>query len=78
MVDDLMTYTDKDDFVYDVSPAYKRHLTIFDVAALKDTNWYADVNMDMVVPSYWGKGKGCDFVLGSSCNYFPEFCDKPR
>ena len=50
----------------------KRIFSIFDVAALKDTNWYDFVDDTLVDPTYWGKNQGCDFVTGSSCNYPPE------
>lgn len=40
---------------------------------LKDTNWYADINMGQAENSPWGEGKGCDFLLNTCSNPYPEF-----
>jgi hypothetical protein len=45
----------------------KRIFSIFDIAALKDTNWYEFIDETLVDPTYWGKNKGCDFLTGSAC-----------
>jgi hypothetical protein len=47
----------------------KRIFSIFDVAALKDTNWYDFVDDTLVDPTLWGKMIGCGFLTGSSCNF---------
>ncbi|EGR29363.1 leishmanolysin family protein, putative [Ichthyophthirius multifiliis] len=36
--------------------------SIFTIAALKDTGFYAEVNENMAEKIFWGKGKGCDFL----------------
>ena len=36
--------------------------TIFDAALLIDTNWYASVDTSLVIPTFWGYGKGCEFL----------------
>ena len=48
--------------------------TQFSLAFLKDTNWYADIDMSQGENSPWGEGKGCDFLM-NTCknNKYPEF-----
>lgn len=48
-------------------------LTIFTVAALKDTGFWADVNENLVGLSYWGKDKGCNFPILGCGGSFEEF-----
>ncbi len=45
----------------------KRIFSIFNIAALKDTNWYDFVDDTLVDLAYWGKNQGCSFVTGSTC-----------
>ena len=42
---------------------------------LKDTGYYTEVNQNMAENLYWGKGKGCEFVINGcySSQNFPEF-----
>ena len=40
----------------------RSYLSIFIIALLKDTGFYADVNENLSEPIFWGKNKGCDFV----------------
>ena len=48
--------------------------TQFSLAFLKDTNWYAHVDMKQGENSPWGEGKGCDFLLNTCTNNeYPEF-----
>lgn len=35
--------------------------SIFTLAFLKDSNWYADVNYELAEDMHWGKKKGCEF-----------------
>ena len=37
----------------------------FTLALLKDTGWYADINMDMADPFIWGINTGCTFLDGN-------------
>ncbi|EGR29768.1 leishmanolysin family protein, putative [Ichthyophthirius multifiliis] len=50
-------------------------LSIFTIAVLKDTGYYAEVNESMANNIQWGKNKGCDFALKAcqSNTYYPEF-----
>ncbi|EGR32339.1 leishmanolysin family protein, putative [Ichthyophthirius multifiliis] len=50
-------------------------LSIFTIAVLKDTGYYAEVNESMANNIQWGKNKGCDFVLKAcqSGTYYSEF-----
>lgn len=41
-------------------------LSVFTVALLKDTGFYAEVNENMADNIFWGKGKGCEF-LNNAC-----------
>lgn len=34
----------------------------FTLALLKDTNWYADVDLNRAEETKWGYQKGCDFL----------------
>ena len=34
----------------------------FTLAYLKDTNWYAFIDMDYADDISWGKNRGCEFV----------------
>ena len=48
--------------------------TQFSLAFLKDTNWYADIDLSQGENSPWGEGKGCDFLLNTCSNEaYPEF-----
>lgn len=53
---------------------FDRMYTRFTLAYLKDTNWYADVNLSISENSPWGEFKGCDF-LNNTCKIkrYPEF-----
>ncbi|EGR29364.1 leishmanolysin family protein, putative [Ichthyophthirius multifiliis] len=46
--------------------------SIFTIAALKDTGFYAVVNETMVEKIFWGKGKGCDF-LENTCQSIHQY-----
>ena len=37
-------------------------LSVFTIALLKDTGFYAEVNEGMADNIYWGKNKGCSFL----------------
>ncbi len=39
----------------------------FNVALLRDSGWYAEVDETMADPMIWGKNLGCDFLYGE-CN----------
>ncbi len=49
--------------------------SIFTIALLKDTGYYTDVNSNFSDDIYWGKNKGCDFLVNlcNSNTKFPEF-----
>ena len=48
--------------------------TQFSLAFLKDTNWYADIDLSQGENSPWGEGKGCDFLMNTCANNeYPEF-----
>ncbi|EGR33904.1 leishmanolysin family protein, putative [Ichthyophthirius multifiliis] len=49
--------------------------SIFTIAALQDTGFYAEVNENMAGQIFWGKGKGCDFLenVCYSKTEYPEF-----
>ncbi|EGR32846.1 leishmanolysin family protein, putative, partial [Ichthyophthirius multifiliis] len=54
---------------------YDSVLSIFTIALLKDTGFYPEVNENMADNTFWGKGKGCDF-LENACQSkvgYPEF-----
>ncbi|EGR30467.1 leishmanolysin family protein, putative, partial [Ichthyophthirius multifiliis] len=57
--------------------------SIFTIAALKDTGFYAEVNENMAEKIFWGKGKGCDF-LENTCqskiqyDEYPQLVDKEQ
>ncbi|EGR28964.1 leishmanolysin family protein, putative [Ichthyophthirius multifiliis] len=38
-------------------------LSVHTIALLKDTGYFAEVNENMADNLYWGKGKGCSFVM---------------
>jgi hypothetical protein len=43
------------------------------LALLKDTGWYADVDLSIGETHTFGLGKGCDFVIGS-CTDNDDMC----
>ena len=45
--------------------AFDPKYTKFSLAFLKDTNWYADIDMGRGENSPWGEGKGCDFLYNT-------------
>ena len=55
----------------------KAILSVFTIALLKDTGFYAKVNEDMAENQLWGKGKGCEFLnnICLSNQKFEEFPD---
>lgn len=48
-------------------------MSIFTIALLRDTGFYASVNESMEEPSFYGKNQGCSFISGS-CESKKEFC----
>lgn len=48
-------------------------LTRITLALLKDTNWYADVDLDQGENTPWGKGKGCNFFTEACTGTYAEF-----
>ncbi len=34
------------------------------------------VDDNLAYDTKWGKGKGCDFIISSSCSYKPEYCTR--
>lgn len=40
----------------------------FSLAFLKDSNWYAHVDMDLAETYVWGRNKGCDFIEKACCS----------
>ena len=43
-----------------------------DLAVLKDTGWWTDVNEDFADNIIWGKGEGCAFLTGDCDDLFAE------
>ncbi len=43
-------------------------LSVFTIALLKDTGFFAEVNDNMTDSIYWGKEKGCDFFMNGCHN----------
>ncbi|EGR31787.1 leishmanolysin family protein, putative [Ichthyophthirius multifiliis] len=66
LFDELMTADSSD---------RKSLLSIFTIALLKDTGYYAEIDESMINNIQWGKNKGCDFVLRAcqSDTYYHEF-----
>ncbi|EGR27371.1 leishmanolysin family protein, putative [Ichthyophthirius multifiliis] len=56
----------------------KSSISIFTIALLKDTGFYAEVNGNMAGQIFWGKGKGCEFLenVCQSKTEYPEFPQK--
>jgi len=48
-------------------------ISVFTIALLKDTGFYADVNENIAFPITWGKSKGCPFVMNTTSMGFSEF-----
>ena len=50
-------------------------MSIFTIALLRDSGYYAEVNENMADDFQWGKNKGCDFVQNAckATTPFPEF-----
>lgn len=48
----------------------------FTLAILKDTNWYKGINLDIEDTMFFGKNRGCSFILKSckSNGKFREYC----
>ena len=48
-------------------------ISVFTIALLKDTGFYADVNENIAFPIMWGKSKGCSFVMNATSANYSEF-----
>ncbi|EGR30052.1 leishmanolysin family protein, putative [Ichthyophthirius multifiliis] len=46
----------------------------FTTSLLRDTGFYAEINESMEEQMFYGKGKGCDFVVGKCDQKNREFC----
>ncbi|EGR30469.1 leishmanolysin family protein, putative, partial [Ichthyophthirius multifiliis] len=51
--------------------------SIFTIALLKDTGFYPEVNENMTNNIFWGKGKGCDFLV-NACQSTIEYPEYPK
>ncbi|EGR29329.1 leishmanolysin family protein, putative, partial [Ichthyophthirius multifiliis] len=52
-------------------------LSIFTIAALKDTGFYPETNENMANNIFWGKEKDCDF-LENACQSTIEYPEQPK
>ncbi|EGR30431.1 leishmanolysin family protein, putative [Ichthyophthirius multifiliis] len=52
-------------------------LSVLTIALLRDTGYYTEVNENMADNLYWGKGKGCSFVI-EGCYSKQKFDEFPQ
>ncbi|EGR33551.1 leishmanolysin family protein, putative [Ichthyophthirius multifiliis] len=53
-------------------------LSIFTVALLRDTGYYTEVDENMSQKLYWGRGKGCSFVIDGCYSKQKSFSEFPK
>ncbi|EGR32455.1 leishmanolysin family protein, putative [Ichthyophthirius multifiliis] len=64
-----------DELMVAYSSGKESQLSVFTIALLRDTGYYAEVNESMANDIQWGRNKGCDFFLKAcySDTFYPEF-----